>query len=181
MKRRSLLKAVFVTPIAGMPAYLFAAANTSPQIEAMRTQWRSLLPPGASPPQPGDKVIHSKAEWRKILGAEAYAVLRDEATERPGSSALNKEKREGIYACAGCELPLFTSAMKYDSGTGWPSFVTSIPDALATKRDFKLVWPRTEYHCARCGGHQGHLFDDGPAPTHQRWCNNGVALAFMPA
>jgi len=107
-------------------------------------------------------------------------VLREEDTERPGSSPLNSEKRDGIYACAGCDLPLFSSAMKYDSGTGWPSFFTTIPDAFATRTDYKIILPRTEYHCARCGGHHGHVFKDGPPPTGQRWCNNGVALKFIP-
>jgi peptide-methionine (R)-S-oxide reductase len=106
--------------------------------------------------------------------------LREEGTERPFSSALNKEKRKGTYVCAGCGQPLFTSDMKFDSGTGWPSFFRCIPGALDTKQDRKLFVTRTEYHCARCGGHQGHVFEDGPKPTGQRWCNNGVALAFVP-
>jgi peptide-methionine (R)-S-oxide reductase len=110
----------------------------------------------------------------------AFDVLRKEATERPGTSPLNDEKRRGVYVCAGCDLPLFTSAMKYDSGTGWPSFFTTIPGAFGTKTDYKIVWPRTEYHCARCGGHHGHVFKDGPKPTGERWCNNGVALRFLP-
>ncbi|MFQ5587376.1 MAG: peptide-methionine (R)-S-oxide reductase MsrB, partial [Nitrospiria bacterium] len=104
---------------------------------------------------------------------------RKEGTERPFSSPLNKEYGTGRYVCAGCELALFTSEMKYDSGTGWPSFFESIPGHLETKLDFKLILPRTEYHCARCGGHQGHVFDDGPRPTGKRWCNNGVALRFI--
>ncbi len=119
-------------------------------------------------------------DWRRTLTAEQYRVLREEGTERPFSSALNKEKRKGTYVCAGCGQPLFTSDMKFDSGTGWPSFFQCIPGALDTKPDRKLFVTRTEYHCARCGGHQGHVFADGPKPTGQRWCNNGVALAFVP-
>lgn len=122
------------------------------------------------------------ARWREILTAEEYRVLRREATERAGTSPLNEEKRDGTFICAGCFLPLFSSEHKYESGTGWPSFYQPIhPDHMGTKRDFRLIWPRTEYHCARCGGHQGHVFDDGPEPTGKRWCNNGVALDFVPA
>ncbi len=125
----------------------------------------------------------SEREWRERLGnkGEAFQVLRKEATERPFSSPLNEEKRDGVYACAGCGYDLFASATKFDSGTGWPSFFDYIPGALGTKTDFKLILPRTEYHCARCGGHQGHVFDDGPSPTGLRYCNNGVALTFRPA
>lgn len=128
-----------------------------------------------------EKIERSDAEWKKILTPEQYHVLRQEGTEPAFSSPLNDEKRKGQYLCAGCELPLFTSEMKYDSGTGWPSFYTHIEGHLETKRDFKLIIPRTEYHCIRCGGHQGHVFKDGPPPTGQRWCNNGVALKFIPA
>ncbi len=120
------------------------------------------------------------AEWKKRLSQDQYRVLRLEDTEPAGSSALNAEKRSGTYRCAGCDLPLFSSGAKYESGTGWPSFHTPLADAVATKTDFKIVLPRTEYHCARCGGHQGHLFNDGPRPTGQRYCNNGVALRFAP-
>jgi peptide-methionine (R)-S-oxide reductase len=127
-----------------------------------------------------DAVTLSDAEWRKRLTAAQYDVLRREGTERAFSSPLNGEKRRGVYRCAGCDLDLFTSEMKYDSGTGWPSFTRTLPDAVGTKVDFKLIYPRTEYHCARCGGHQGHVFDDGPPPTGKRWCNNGVALKFVP-
>jgi peptide-methionine (R)-S-oxide reductase len=122
----------------------------------------------------------SKAEWKKILEREPYSVLFEEATERPGSSPLNNEKRSGTFICAACFLPLFESKAKYESGTGWPSFYDFIKGRLGTKRDYYLVLPRTEYHCIRCGGHQGHVFDDGPRPTGLRYCNNGVALKFVP-
>jgi len=128
-----------------------------------------------------DKWQLSDKEWKERLPQEAYAVLRKEATERPGSSPLDNEKREGVFACAGCGFELFQSGQKFDSGTGWPSFFDYIPGALGIKRDFKLIIPRTEYHCARCGGHQGHVFKDGPAPTGLRYCNNGVALTFKAA
>ncbi len=128
-----------------------------------------------------ERIKRSDAEWRKRLTAAQFAVLRRAATERPFSSALLNEHRAGIYRCAGCALPLFESRHKFDSGTGWPSFFAAINGHVETKLDFKLILPRTEYHCARCGGHQGHRFDDGPEPTGQRWCNNGVALTFDPA
>ncbi len=126
------------------------------------------------------KLNLSDDQWLKRLNKVQYNILRKEGTEPSYSSPLDKEKRAGKYLCAGCELPLFHSSMKYDSGTGWPSFFEVISGHVETKTDYKLLWPRTEYHCVRCGGHQGHLFDDGPKPTGLRYCNNGLALKFVP-
>jgi len=121
----------------------------------------------------------SKEEWKNKLSPDTYYILREEGTERSFSSPLNNEKRKGIFYCAGCNLALFSSETKFDSGTGWPSFWDSLKDSIETKVDFKLIVPRTEYHCSRCGGHQGHVFDDGPLPTGKRYCNNGLALKFV--
>ena len=120
-----------------------------------------------------------KEAWKKVLSPAAYDTLFEEATERPFSSPLEKEKLAGTFVCAACALPLFDSKTKFESGTGWPSFYAPIAGHIGTSRDFALIYPRTEYHCARCGGHQGHVFDDGPPPTGKRYCNNGVALAFV--
>jgi peptide-methionine (R)-S-oxide reductase len=128
-----------------------------------------------------ERLLLTDAEWKKRLTPAQYAVLREEGTERAFSSPLNDEKRKGTFHCAGCDLALFGSDMKFDSGTGWPSFFTTLPGVFGTKRDFKLILPRVEYHCARCGGHHGHVFDDGPKPSGLRYCNNGVALKFVPA
>lgn len=124
-------------------------------------------------------LVKAKTEWAKLLPAASYRVLFEEDTERAGTSPLNGEKRDGTFVCAACYLPLFDSGKKYDSGTGWPSFFDPLPNALGTKVDYKLFGPRDEYHCARCGGHQGHMFSDGPKPTGKRYCNNGVALNFV--
>ena len=121
----------------------------------------------------------SDTEWRELLKKDRYRILFEEGTEYAFSSSLLQEKRKGTYICAACYLPLFHSSDKFNSGTGWPSFFCAIKDHVALKRDFKLILPRQEYHCVRCGGHQGHLFDDGPEPTGQRWCNNGLALLFI--
>ena len=127
-----------------------------------------------------DKLEKSRSEWRRLLAPEEYAVLFEEATERPFTHPLNQEKRSGTFVCAACGLPLFNSLAKFESGTGWPSFTQPIEGSIETKTDFKLILPRTEYRCRRCGGHQGHVFNDGPAPAGQRWCNNGVSLRFVP-
>jgi peptide-methionine (R)-S-oxide reductase len=126
-------------------------------------------------------VNRSPAEWRRALGPERYAVLREAATERPFSSPLLNEHRKGVFVCAGCVLPLFSSATKFDSGTGWPSFWKPLPGAVVTRADNSLMMERTEVLCSRCGGHLGHVFDDGPKPTGLRYCMNGLALSFRPA
>ncbi len=133
------------------------------------------LPPQVEPLKLTD------AEWKKRLSPAQYHVLRQDGTEYPGSSPLNGEKRKGVFQCVGCELPLFGSDTKFESGTGWPSFYACLPGALTMKTDYKMIMPRTEYRCARCDGHQGHVFDDGPQPTGKRFCNNGVVLKFVPA
>lgn len=129
----------------------------------------------------GFEVTRTEAEWRAMLSDAEYQVMREEATEWAGSSPLDKEAREGLYHCKGCDLPLYASAAKYDSGTGWPSFWESLLDAIGTKPDRKLFVTRTEVHCRRCGSHLGHIFDDGPQPTGKRHCLNGISLVFKPA
>jgi peptide-methionine (R)-S-oxide reductase len=137
--------------------------------------------PAAPPAEARFPLTLTDAEWRRRLAPAAYAVLREEATERPFTSPLNKEHRRGTFTCAGCARPLFASATKFDSGTGWPSFWRPLPGAVGTREDRSAFMRRTEVHCARCGGHLGHVFDDGPAPTGLRYCMNGAALAFRPA
>ncbi|MCU0736656.1 MAG: peptide-methionine (R)-S-oxide reductase MsrB [Methylotetracoccus sp.] len=159
------------------------------EMKMNRRQWLShvpalavgfVLPAFAKEKSRVTPLVKSQSEWKRLLPRNRYLVLFEENTEPPGSSPLNTEKRMGTYICAACNLPLFDSAKKYDSGTGWPSFFEALPDALGTRTDFKLILPRTEYHCARCGGHQGHVFKDGPPPTGLRYCNNGLALEFVP-
>lgn len=165
MKRRSFLGLI---GLGGLAAVVPGMVHARPELNLTRS-------PDVEP------LELSAAEWRERLTQQQYAVLREEETERAGSSPLDKQYGEGEYHCAGCDLLLFTSAMKYDSGTGWPSFFEHVEGHLLTKTDYYLVFPRTEYHCARCGGHQGHVFEDGPQPTGLRWCNNGVALKFVSA
>ncbi|HXU94633.1 MAG TPA: peptide-methionine (R)-S-oxide reductase MsrB [Gallionella sp.] len=139
-----------------------------------------LMPGQALAAERIDRIIRADAEWRMLLTPEQYYVLRQEGTERAFSSLLDHEKRSGVYLCVACGLSLFPSKYKFDSGTGWPSFYDVLPGHVETRTDYKLIIARTEYHCARCGGHQGHVFNDGPKPTGLRYCNNGVALRFVP-
>ena len=173
MDRRTFLsRAVTVSG-----AYLAVPALLAPTADAADAA--TSLPP--DPPLKFTRLAKPKAEWRRVLTAPQYAVLFEEDTEPAGTSPLNAEKRAGTFVCAACHLPLFASAAKFESGTGWPSFTAPLAGRVATKRDFKIILPRTEYHCARCGGHQGHVFDDRPRPAGTRYCNNGVALRFVPA
>ncbi|MDA0789617.1 MAG: peptide-methionine (R)-S-oxide reductase MsrB [Proteobacteria bacterium] len=166
MKRRQLL------------SYMLGHAALIPALTALPTG--SLMAASFTLPE-FDRLDRSDDEWQALLPPERFYILFEEGTERPFSSPLNDEKREGVFICAACHLPLFLSEHKYDSGTGWPSFTQPIAKAMGKKRDFKMILPRTEYHCARCGGHQGHVFNDGPRPRRERWCNNGLALLFVPA
>jgi peptide-methionine (R)-S-oxide reductase len=134
----------------------------------------------AQKPTKVKRLVKSKEEWMKLLTEQQFLILFEDGTERAGTSPLNAEKRKGTFVCAACFYPLFSSDKKYESGTGWPSFFDALPDALGTKEDRKFFMRRTEYHCARCAGHQGHVFEDGPKPTGLRYCNNGLALLFVP-
>jgi peptide-methionine (R)-S-oxide reductase len=183
-RRKFITSTLAVTASLGLASTMFSAFGETTFKKtktalAVEQEWRDLLPSDFNDSLVLTPVELSEQEWQQRLSSAAFRVLREDRTERPGSSVLNEQHNKGIYACEGCDLPLFTSAMKFESGTGWPSFFTHIPGHLATQKDYKMIWPRTEYHCIRCGGHQGHVFDDGPKPTSQRWCNNGVALKFI--
>ena len=183
MQRRTLLKSLVGAPFIMMltrPGRAEQQTGVTMSIEELQKNWKEYLAEGADVVLTTEPLQRSAEEWKQSLTSQQYDVLRREGTERAFTSPLNDEKRLGVFVCAGCSLPLFTSAMKFDSGTGWPSFFTTIPGVFSMKKDFKLIWPRTEYHCVRCGGHHGHVFDDGPPPTGERWCNNGVALRFIP-
>src|SRR5437870_4627163 len=183
MDRRNWLRGLTALSLAGFGAAGWGqkpAKKGAVKVEDLQKNWKLLLAEGADVPVSTEPLKLSDAEWKKRLSAAAYDVLRHEGTERAGTSPLDREKRPGVFVCAGCSWPLFTSAMKFDSGTGWPSFFTSIPGGLGNSTDYKIGVARTEYHCARCGGHHGHVFEDGPEPTGLRFCNNGVALRFIP-
>lgn len=161
---------------------LFAIAGTAVTVGAGGALWKIGRGSRAAVAKEGGfEIVKTPAEWRAQLTEAEYLVLREEETERPYSSPLLKEKRTGTYNCKGCDLPAYGSAAKYDSKTGWPSFTESLPNAIGTKEDNKLFAIRTEVHCRRCGGHFGHIFDDGPEPTGKRHCLNGLALTFAPA
>jgi peptide-methionine (R)-S-oxide reductase len=180
MDRRGLLRALLAAPLAGASWLAQAQKKGMKMVEELQQNWKTYLATGVATPSASEPLKLSKDEWRKRLAPASYNVLRDDGTERAGTSPLDREKRAGVFTCAGCDLPLFTSAMKFDSGTGWPSFFTTIPGVFAEKTDYYLIYPRTEYRCKRCDGHHGHVFKDGPPPTGLRYCNNGVALKFIP-
>lgn len=172
MTRTSFLRSLLALPAAAiLPGCMTSQSEPTDVPDDLRVH------PAIDSFEPLEK---SPAAWRDIVGDDAFYILFEEGTEPRYSSPLLDEKRRGTYLCAACRLPLFTSVTKYESGTGWPSFWAPLDGRLGTKRDTKLALPRTEYHCTRCGGHQGHVFDDGPEPTGLRYCNNGLALAFVP-
>lgn len=179
MNRRAFLRHLAwasAAPLALSTAACNSSQSTPPASIAMPDTLRVHPMPDA--PSPLDK---SKEDWRALLSEDAFHILFEEGTEPRHSSPLLDENRTGTYICAACRLPLFSSKTKFESGTGWPSFWAPIEGQIDTKKDTKLGYPRTEYHCTRCGGHQGHVFEDGPEPTGLRYCNNGLALAFVPA
>ncbi|MDN5869563.1 MAG: peptide-methionine (R)-S-oxide reductase [Nitrococcus sp.] len=183
MRRRQFLQGTAAALVA--PASLLQARERSYEelkpVEVVRAHWQEYVPSGAQLPSPDDKLTVTQEQWRERLPADRYHILFEGGTEPRYSSKLVQVNRPGVFICAACDLPLFTTPMQFHSGTGWPSFYTYIPGTLETELDFSLIWPRTEYHCVRCGGHQGHRFDNWPVPSGVRYCNNGLALEFLAA
>ena len=177
MDRASFLKSLACASVAPMALVACGRSQSRPSPSDAAADTIDVHPRLSDVPS----IDKTPEEWREIVSAEAYRILFEAGTEPRYSSPLLKESRAGTFICAACRLPLFPSKTKYESGTGWPSFWAPLEGRVETKKDMKLGYPRTEYHCARCGGHQGHVFDDGPEPTGLRYCNNGLALAFVPA
>lgn len=177
MRRRNFISRLTGILTSAAPVSYLAAQRPIAEIQL---GWEKLVNPSARVADTSRPLYRTDEEWKRRLTPGQYRVLRTEETEAPFSSPLNDETRAGAYVCAGCNLPVFTSAMKFDAGTGWPSFFTSIPASFIFTRSTMSVFTGVEYHCRRCGGHHGHLFRDGPEPTLERWCNNGVALRFFP-
>ncbi len=180
MNRRNLLKGLAAVPFLAAPLRRgwAATARTAVDVGELQKNWKALLAQGADVALTPEPLRRTNEEWKQILTPAQYSVLRREGTERAGSSPLNDEKRQGLFVCAGCGEKLFDAATKFESGTGWPSFWQPLAGGIGTTTDRSFFMTRTEVHCAKCGGHLGHVFPDGPAPTGQRYCMNGAAMKF---
>jgi peptide-methionine (R)-S-oxide reductase len=181
-RRKYLISSIstLLTAMSSTPCLIWAVDLPARRSSTIIENWKRYLPTKFDQIEVEPRFTPDKLRLEEMLSALEYDVLLNQGTEMPFSSSLNHEYRPGVFLCKLCGLPLFSSNMKYNSGTGWPSFTETIPGHISTKQDFSLVWPRTEYHCAKCGSHQGHVFNDGPMPAGKRWCNNGVALKFLP-